>query len=175
MIIIIIRVSVSLSCGIMLRNFWLGIMKHGPDRAFEKLFVTHSHEGTCSESLRPWPLTTCWKCQVMSICCEKQILENPESRKRDVSSLPTRWNSPPPAPCFWPEESRIEIDILTANSRSLMHSVLSSSYFVPALYCCFLLFLEKHGLFGSRKPTSLLQTVITDNAQQWRKSKMQKV
>lgn len=51
---------------------------------------------------------------------------------------------------FWPEESRIGIDILALSSRPLLHSVFSNSYTSARL------------LFGSRETNSLLWAIITD-------------
>ena len=63
---------------------------------------------------------------------------------------------------FWPEDSRIGIDILAVSSRPLLHSVFSSSYTSALL------------LFGSREPNSLLWTIITDVLHQEREIKMGK-
>lgn len=63
---------------------------------------------------------------------------------------------------FWPEESRIGIDILALSSRPLLHSVFSRSYASALL------------LFGSREPNSLLWTIITDTLHQERDTKMGK-
>ena len=74
-------------------------------------------------------------------------------------------------PGFWPEESRIGINILAINSRHLLQPPFSPLNFLLCHYGSLLPW-EWYGLFGSRKPTSLLWTVLTDAPRQRRDTNM---